>query len=281
MAMKYLWAAWTILACAACRPVPQEVTLVIGAVPWEMAPVEEALTEARAGAVDGIAYTRGRLYGMPVVVGLTGVGKTNAGLVVGVLTNEFKPKRVIFSGTGGRVKPEIKAGAVILAEEATFHDAGDLLDDGMRLLPVFGPGKGVRTEPVFKPDPGLLASALRAAESYQPSELISVDGETYATTIRTGRVTTGDLFSVNAWKLDQIRRELDADLLEMEGASVGQACQTLGVPWILIRGGSDLVRAGDASNDYLKYGPIAARQAALFTLHFIEQLASAEGHSRA
>jgi nucleoside phosphorylase len=249
----------------------------MGAVPWEMAPIEEALTDAEAGEVDGIAYTRGKLFGMPVVVGLTGVGKTNTGLVLGVLYNEFKPKRVIFSGTGARVKPEIRAGTVILAEEALFHDAGDLREEGMRLLPVFGPGKGVRTEPVFKPDPGLLAAALRAAGSYRPSEPISVDGETYPAAVRTGRVATGDLFGVNTWKLDQIRRELDADLLEMEGASVGQACQTLGVPWLLIRGGSDLVRSGDASNDYLKYGPIAARQAALFTLHLIEGLARAEG----
>ncbi len=250
---------------------------MLGAVPWEMAPIEEALTEPEAGEVNGIPYTRGNLSGMPVVVGLTGVGKTNTGLVLGVLYSEFKPKRVLFSGTGARVKPEIRPGTILLAEEAFFHDAGDLLDDGMRLLPVFGPAKGVRTEPLFKPDPGLLAAALRAAEGYEPSELISVDGETYPAAIRTGRIATGDLFSVNAGKLDELRRKFDADLLEMEGASVGQACRTLGVPWILIRGGSDLVRAGDASNDYLKYGPIAARQAALFTLHLLEQLARAEG----
>jgi nucleoside phosphorylase len=258
----------------------EPVTLVLGAVPWETAPIEEALAEAEAGEVDGIGFTRGRLFGMPVVVALTGVGKTNAALVLGVLYHEFKPRRVIFSGTGARLRPEIAPGTIVLAEEAFFHDAGDLLDEGMRLLPVIGPARGARTEPRFKPDPGLLAAALRAAEGYQPSEPVSVDGETHPPAIRTGRVATGDLFSDNAWKLAELRDELGADLLEMEGASVGQACQTLGVPWILIRGGSDLVRPGDASRDYLEYGPIAARQAALFTLHLLEQLARAEGRSR-
>ena len=45
------------------------------------------------------------------------------------------------------------------------------------------------------------------------------------------------------------------------------------IPWIAMRGGSDLIQAGDASEDYKKYGPIAARQAALFTLFFLKQLA--------
>jgi hypothetical protein len=41
--------------------------------------------------------------------------------------------------------------------------------------------------------------------------------------------------------------------------------------------GSDLLKAGEASGDYLKYGPIAARQAALFTLQLLEELARSEG----
>ncbi len=254
----------------------KDVTLILGAVPWEMAPVEAELTDAEPGTVNNIPFIRGKLYGMPVVVSLTGVGKTNTGMVVGVLCNEFRPKRVIFSGTGARVKPEIKAGYIILAEETFFHDAGNLHHDGMQMRPINGPEKGKFREPVFKPSPSLLAKALEVTKSHEPKELINVDGETYPTKIRTGRITTGDLFSVNEWKLDEIRHKFEADLFEMEGASVGQACQILDVPWLLIRGGSDLIQAGNASEDYKKYGPIAAKQAALFTLYFIEQLAQSE-----
>jgi nucleoside phosphorylase len=250
-------------------------TLVLGAVPWEIAPIEEALSEPRGGEVEGIAYTRGKLGGIPIVVSLTGVGKTNTGLVLGVLSNEFRPKRVLFTGTGARVRPEIKTGFIIVAEETFFHDAGNLSEKGMQPLPVFGPGRGVQMEPTFRPDPDLFATAMKVAARYEPAEMISMDGESYRTEVRAGRITTGDLFSVNEWKLNEVGR-LEADLLEMEGAAVGQACQVLGTPWLLIRGGSDLLRAGDASADYLKAGPIAPRQAALFTLAVLRELAASD-----
>jgi nucleoside phosphorylase len=218
------WVSCAALVLVSCSPSGDSPTLVLGAVPWEVAPIEEALSEGQGGAVDGIAYTRGELDGMPVVVSLTGVGKTNAGLVLGVLYNEFKPKRVIFTGTGARVRPEIKTGFIIVAEETFFHDAGNLSDEGMQPLSVFGPGRGVQMEPIFRPDPGLLATAMKVAAQYEPEEMISMDSESYPTEVRAGRITTGDLFSVNEWKLNDVRR-LQADLLEMEGASVGQACQ--------------------------------------------------------
>jgi nucleoside phosphorylase len=230
------WAAWAALVLLCCGPPERALTLVLGAVPWEVSPLEQELTRAEAREVDGIAYTLGELHGMPVAIALTGVGKTNTGLVIGVLSRELRPKRVIFTGTGARVKPEIRPGYVIVAEEVFFHDAGNLSEDGMEPLPVFGPARDTSREPVFRPDPGLLASALKLAASYQPPEPIRVDGESYPTRVRAGRITTGDLFGVSQWKLDEVRSELRADLLEMEGASVGQSCQVLGVPWLLVRG---------------------------------------------
>lgn len=252
---------------------PRPITLLLGAVPWEVAPLEEALDGTETGTVAGVRYTRGELFGMPVVVSLTGVGKTNAGLVTGILYREFAPERVIFTGSGARVRPDIGPGHIIVAKDACFHDAGNLTEDGMRLLPVVGPGEGVMVEPFFRPDPGLLSVAMRVAADYEPSEPISVDGQTCPMAIRAGRIATGDLFGVSQWKLAEVRDELEADLLEMEGASIGQSCQTLGVPWLLIRAGADLLQAGDGTDEYLKYGPVGARQAALFTLAVIRELA--------
>ena len=269
-------AFWLVAVLASCSAPSHPVTLVLGAVPWEVAPIEEALTDKETLEVAGIEVTRAKLDGMPVVVGLTGVGKTNTGLVLGLLYREFRPERVIFTGTGARVRPDIKPGYVIVAEQVFFHDAGNLTEHGMEPLPVFGPRKGQQLDPVFEPDPGLLATALRVASAYEPAESISADGAIYPTVVRAGRITTGDLFSINQWKLDQVRTELRADLLEMEGASVAQGCQVLGVPWLLIRGGSDLLQAGDASGDYMKYGPVAARQAALFTLAVLRELAKSQ-----
>lgn len=131
----------------------KELTLILGAVPWEMATVLDEVTDKEPGVLHNIPYTQGKLYGMPVIVALTGVSKTNTGMVTGALIAAFNPSRVVFSGTGARVKPEIKAGSVFIIEETTFHDTGNLTEDGMEIRPVIGPTPNLRREPVFKPDP--------------------------------------------------------------------------------------------------------------------------------
>lgn len=253
-------------------------TLILGAVPWEMAPVVAELSESESGTIHNIPYTRGKLYGMPVVVALTGVSKTNTGMVAGALITAFNPSRVIFSGTGARVQPEIKAGYVFIIEETMFHDAGNLTEEGMEVRPVMGPTPYLSREPVFRPDASLFSKAKRAADHYVPPEPIEVDGKTYNTVVSPGSIVTGDLFSINQWKYEEILNKFGTDLFAMENAALGQTCTFMGVPWIAMRGGSDLIQAGDASEDYKKYGPIAARQAALFTLFFLEKLASEEGY---
>ena len=103
-----------------------------------------------------------------------------------------------------------------------------------------------------------------------------VDEQTYNTVVKSGSIVTGDLFSVNQWKYEEIVNEFRTDLFAMETAALGQVCTFMDVPWIAFRGGSDLIQAGDASDDYKKYGPIAARQAALFTLAFMKVLAASQ-----
>ncbi|MEM8868439.1 MAG: 5'-methylthioadenosine/S-adenosylhomocysteine nucleosidase [Verrucomicrobiota bacterium] len=251
-------------------------TLILGAVPWEMAPIHALLTETESGEIHNIPYTKGKLYGLPVIVALTGVSKTNTGMTTGALVTAFNPERVVFSGTGARVKPEIKAGYVFIIEETMFHDAGNLTEAGMESRPVKGPTPHLTREPIFHPDPELFEFAKTLAANYEAIETIQVDGLTYDTQVKPGSIVTGDLFSINQWKYEEIVNKYQTDLFAMETAALGQACSFMEIPWIAFRGGSDLIQAGDASDDYKKYGPIAARQAALFTLSFIEALAQKE-----
>jgi adenosylhomocysteine nucleosidase len=260
---------------AATHP-SKDFSLILGAVPWEMTAILDQLTDQESGTLYNIPYTKGKLFGMPVIVALTGVSKTNTGMVTGALITAFEPTRVVFSGTGARVKPEIKAGHVFIIEETTFHDTGNLTEDGMEIRPVFGPTPNLRRDPIFKPDPLLFALARSVAETYVPIEPVHVDEQTYNTVVKSGSIVTGDLFSVNQWKYEEIVNEFRTDLFAMETAALGQVCTFMDVPWIAFRGGSDLIQAGDASDDYKKYGPIAARQAALFTLAFMKVLAASQ-----
>jgi adenosylhomocysteine nucleosidase len=52
---------------------------------------------------------------------------------------------------------------------------------------------------------------------------------------------------------------------------IGQVCHELQLPHLVIRGGSNLAQE-NPGNDYKRLGQIAARSAALFTLHVLKQL---------
>jgi len=57
----------------------------------------------------------------------------------------------------------------------------------------------------------------------------------------------------------------------MESATLGQVCQTLGVPYLVVRAGSNVAQEAP-NDDYLRLGPIAANQAALFSLYLLKTL---------
>jgi adenosylhomocysteine nucleosidase/futalosine hydrolase len=59
--------------------------------------------------------------------------------------------------------------------------------------------------------------------------------------------------------------------MEMESAPLAHVCQTFGVPYVVVRAGSNVAQEAP-NDDYLHLGPIAAKQAALFTMHLLKYL---------
>ena len=48
-------------------------------------------------------------------------------------------------------------------------------------------------------------------------------------------------------------------------------CESLGVPYLIVRAGSNVAQEAP-NDDYLRLGPIAAREAAKFSLHLVKVL---------
>ncbi|MEL7041546.1 MAG: hypothetical protein AAGL90_08485 [Pseudomonadota bacterium] len=118
--------------------------------------------------------------------------------------------------------------------------------------------------------PTLLAAADEAIQSYAPPE-VTANGETYTIRARRGVVASSDLFGVTEQRIDMLRTVMKTDIMEMESAPLGHACVMLGVPFIVVRAGSNVAQEAP-NDDYLRLGPIAAKQAALFSLHLLEYL---------
>jgi len=244
--------------------------VILGAVPQEITVFTAAMGNPPPEMLWGIPYYRGKLAGKSVVVAITGIGKTYTGMTTTLFITQFKPRLVLMSGTGARINPDLRTGDVIVATITYEHDYGSLTAGGMVYRPMNSPDNGKEVENAFSPPQALLSKADAALASYHGPQ-VTANGETYTVKARRGVVSSSDLFGVTQQRIDQLRSLFHTDIMEMESAPLGHVCETLGVPYLIVRAGSNVAQEAP-NDDYLRLGPIAAREAAKFSLHLLGYL---------
>ena len=250
----------------------RDLTLVLGAIPQETDLVEWALAKKKRGQFAGFPYTAGRLAGRRVLVAVTGIGKTNATMLTALFVEKFRPREVLMCGTASRIDPAIRNGDVIVGEVTCNHDMGSL--GTACVMEYFGSEGplGDHSPIIFPGDRRLLAAAKRALRTHVP-ETATHHTPAYVPLVRLGRITSGDQFGITGERIADILHQLRPNLMEMESGSVAQVCHYLRVPFLCIRSGSNRTQ-NSPDNDYRTLSPFAARQAALFTVSLVRELAS-------
>lgn len=246
---------------------PTDTILILGAVPQEIPVLVAAMQDAQRQTVWGIPFWQGHIDGRSLAVSITGIGKVYTGMTTTLFLTNLRPRLVLMCGTGARVNPIVRTGDVIVAETLYEHDYGSLTRNDMVYRPFNSPIDGEEVENRFSPPEALLALADRAIASYQ-SPQVTANGSTYRIGVRRGVVSSSDLFGVTDQRLGTLRNRFQTDLIEMESAPLARICQTFGIPYLVIRGGSNLAQEAP-NDDYLRLSPIAAEQAALFCLHLL------------
>ena len=231
---------------------------IIG-IPSEIAPVEARLKAPTTTRIQDVVFTSGVIDGTPVVAARSGVGKVNAAIAATLLIDHFSPSAVVFTGTAGAIDPELNPGDVVIATAIGYHDFGDATTTGLVRSPTRNASSG-RLDPAFFPaDPALLAAARRAAVTMKSGH------------IREGLIVTGDTFVASPGNREDLRRQLNAAAVEMEGAAVAQVCAHLGVPLIVIRSITDHADGG-AAGSYRQFLEVASRNAADLALATIREM---------
>jgi adenosylhomocysteine nucleosidase len=249
----------------------RNLTLVLGALPQETELVEEALKVLRRGKLGPFPYAEGRIAGRRTIVAATGIGKTCASMITMLFARHFRPHELIMTGTASRINPAVRNGDVIVGEVTCNHDFGSL---GKRYAMDYFGAEGPLRDSMAIVYPGarsLLASARRAIRSHVPEAAVQ-HSPPYVPRVRLGRITSGDQFGIPDERIADIRRQLAPDLMEMESGSVAQVCWYLRIPFLCIRGGSNLTQ-NSPDNDYRKLSPFASRQAALFAVSLVTEIA--------
>lgn len=246
----------------------EPLTALIGAFSSEVKLLEESLTKAEVDTLMGVRIVRGLLYGRPVIVALTGIGKVNAAMTTTLILQHYRPERVIFTGIAGGLNPSLRPGDIVIGQETTHHDFGYVTFQKQQTRQTRNPLTGEYNPVYFRGDSLLTQLALRASKALQ---FRSIPGETTPPTIRLGRIVTGDVFVSSEEKVRQLLADFEADATEMEGAAVAQICHQLRVPCLVIRSLSDRANSS-AREDMLSFLDTAAYNSAALVKQILQLL---------
>lgn len=103
---------------------------VLGAVSQEVQPLEDLLGPAELFQFLGEQFIKGPLNGRICLIGRTGLGKVNAGIVASALLTRFNIGQIWNIGSAGAyVESGVQIGDVIIAQETICGDEGVLTRD--------------------------------------------------------------------------------------------------------------------------------------------------------
>lgn len=212
---------------------------IIGAMTEEIELLEKNMTGAEARTKTGISFVCGTLFGKPVVVCKSGVGKVNAAVTTQILIDTFEAEAVIFTGVAGALDPELEVGDIVVSVDCVQHDMD---------VTALGYPKGTipfQETSVFTADPELKHLAFEAG-------LKLFQGRA-----KLGRVLSGDQFIADKKVVAGLREELSGACTEMEGAAVAQVCSMNGIPFVVVRSMSDKAD-GSAHVSFAEFTVLAA-----------------------
>ncbi|HIY66954.1 MAG TPA: 5'-methylthioadenosine/S-adenosylhomocysteine nucleosidase [Candidatus Agrococcus pullicola] len=193
--------------------------VILTAMQLEADPFIELLEGAESveAPASGIHAVRGALDRRDLVVARTGVGLVAAATATAWASSAFNPQAIISAGTAGGLPRDISIGDVAVSEASTYGTA-DATEFGYERGQV--PGQPVR----FNAADELLEAARDAAQQHW----------------RFGRILSGDTF-VTAKNVADTREAFpDAVATDMESCAIAQTASAFSIPWLSVRGISDL-----------------------------------------
>jgi len=231
---------------------------IMGALDQEIAILLESLEQKGRVTHGGIDFYTGILKGREVVILKAGVGKVNAAYATAVLTQNFQLSHLIFTGVAGGLHPEALPGDLVIGEKLVQYDFGKVDSTGFTIWPFRKFAGGPEADIYIPGDPSLLQTAQNVVSNITFN---TVAGR--APRVFSGVIATGDLFVSSSEKASWLYEEFNALATEMEGAAVAHICQTLGVPFIVIRSCSDNANNNAHLNFSQFVGPASVNSAQL------------------
>ena len=213
--------------------------IVTASTPFELSLLVHGLSAAPFAGVGHLACFRGFAGAREVLLAQTGIGKVNAACAATLLLERYTPELLINTGCGGAMAGSgLGPGDLAIASVESFPDEGVETPQGWQGLDLIGiPVFQGRGERVFNHIPlcgELAAGALACARE------LGVRAEL-------GPFHTVSTCSGTAGRGAELLRRYPGICENMEGGAVAQVALIYGVPFLEVRGISNMVEDRDLS----------------------------------
>lgn len=208
----------------------------------EMKAIENIMSNIEIKSIYEYKMVIGNINNREYILVRSGVGKVNAARTTQILIDKFDVKYIINVGSAGAINDNLKIGDIVVGSRLVQHDFD---------VTAFGHEKGYISEigKFFESDSKLI----------KKSKDIKIEN----INIVIGTIASGDIFCTNIEMKDRIRKEFNADCIEMEGAAIAQVCYLSKIPFIIIRSISDIPNQKNQI-DFSKYIKVASKNCAEF-----------------
>ena len=225
---------------------------IMGAMVEEIKPILDLVDEIET-EIDyaNNKYYKAKYNNTNLIIAYSKIGKVNSALTAATMIEKFEIDMLLFSGVAGSINENLKIGDLIVATKLCQHD----LD-----ITAFGHPYGyVPESKVFVETNEKLNNIAKSVAKKLNIKLLE------------GIIATGDQFIADPKRKEWIKETFNADAIEMEGASVGFVCDSLGVPFFVLRAISDSADM-DAGFDFDKFLEGSAKESAKFLIEMLEEI---------
>ncbi len=208
-------------------------------VPFEAEAVRAAMTVEESLALGGKTCIRGRMSAREVSLCAGGMGKANAAHAATLLITKYKPGAIIIFGIGGAYPSSgARVGDLALASEEIYGDEGVATTEGFRDTEYIG-------IPLVLNDRGASFNRFPAQKRRLTIAQRSLALSEKFSAVHTGRFLTLSTCTGASPRAHELCALYDALCENMEGAAAAQVADLHGIPWIEVRGISNIVEDRD------------------------------------
>jgi adenosylhomocysteine nucleosidase len=244
---------------------------IMGAMPEETDLLVADMQDVAQIILGGRTYHTGTLYGKPVIVVFSRMGKVASAATAATLINKFEVEKIIFTGMAGALSKHLNIGDVVVSSQLIQHDMD------ASALPQYQPFEvPLLGKTLFSADKDLIDRALTSASLYCQktifsdisSQLLS-EFKLHQPFVYKGIIASGDRFVASKKEVEKLCNAIPGVMcVEMEGAAVAQVCYEHNIPFVACRVISDKANHS-AHIDFPKF---ASQVACILTRGIVENL---------